>query len=72
MRTLLLAAFLQWPLGPAARSPPPPAAPAVEPGEAGVAAIPLPHLLRSAEDAHRTVKSMAERLGDRRRCRWAT
>ncbi|HUM11971.1 MAG TPA: mechanosensitive ion channel domain-containing protein [Myxococcaceae bacterium] len=66
MRFVLLAALLQWPLGPAAPSAAPAPAAAVEPGDGGVAAIPLPELLRSAEDAHRTVKSMAEPLGDRR------
>ena len=66
MRTvLLLAAMLQWPLG--IPGPSAPSAPAAvnESVDGGLAAIPLPQILRSAEDAHRTVRSMAERLDDR-------
>src|SRR3982751_82924 len=61
MRTLLLLAALQWPMG----APAPVAPPAAELADGGVAAIPVPQILRSAEDAHRTVKSMDARLENR-------
>jgi potassium efflux system protein len=64
MRTVLLLALLQWPLG--AETPAPAAAPTpeTESRDAGPAAIALPEVLRSVEKAHRTLKSMAEGLAD--------
>ncbi len=64
MRTVLLLALLQWPLG---AEPPTPAAaptPETESRDAGPAAIALPEVLRSVEKAHRALKSMAEGLAD--------
>jgi potassium efflux system protein len=63
MRFLLLAALLQWPLGPEAPSP---AAepPVPEVRDAGPAAILLPEVLRSAEKAHGALKAMAKPLAD--------
>src|SRR5512132_2104103 len=64
MRFLLLAALLQWPLGPDAPSPAPEPAPVPEVRDAGPAAILLPEVLRSAEKAHGALKAMAKPLAD--------
>ncbi len=65
MRTVLLVALLQWPPGiPAPSLPASP--PAAEGANAGPAAIPLPQILRAAEDAHRTLRSMSDRLEQHR------
>jgi potassium efflux system protein len=64
MRTVLLLALLQWPLG--AEPPTPAAAPTAETEsrDAGPAAIALPEVLRSVEKAHGALKAMAEGLAD--------
>jgi potassium efflux system protein len=64
MRFLLLAALLQWPLGPEAPSPAAESAPVAEVRDAGPAAILLPEVLRSAEKAHGALKAMAKPLAD--------
>lgn len=59
MRTVLLLALLQSPLGGApATSPPQPAH--LDPAAAGVPAIPVPQIIRSAEEAHRAVRRIGE------------
>ncbi len=63
MRTVLLIALLQWPLGmPAASSS---TAVVVESSDGGIAAIPVPEILRATEDAHRAVRTIAEQLEKR-------
>ena len=65
MRTvLLLAGMLQGLSGVATASPTP--APALDSTDHGIAAIPPPDVVRSAEDAHRTLRSMEEGLENHR------
>ena len=63
MRTVLLLALLQWPLGNPAPSSP--AVAAVESSDGGIAAIPVPEILRATEDAHRAVRTIGEQLEKR-------
>ncbi len=64
MRTVLVLALLQWPLGAETPAPAPAPTPEPESRDAGPAAIALPEVLRSAEKAHRALKSMAKPLAD--------
>ena len=65
MRTvLLLAGMLQGLSGVATSSPMP--VPALDSSDRGLAAIPPPDIVRSAEDAHRALRSMTEGLENRR------
>jgi potassium efflux system protein len=62
MRTVLLLALLQWPIGMPAPSSPASTPTAAEPTDGGIAAIPVPQILRSGEDAYRTLRAMSEQL----------